>query len=60
MSTLNTRVDGETSAFLERLSRQTGRIKPEVVREALAELRVEFHRRPPAVQDNGPFDRVLA
>ncbi|MGH7987455.1 MAG: ribbon-helix-helix protein, CopG family [Candidatus Binataceae bacterium] len=39
MATLNIRVDAETSAFLERLSRQTGRTKSEVVREALVELR---------------------
>jgi hypothetical protein len=39
MSTLNVRVDPETASFLERIARQTGRTKSEIVREALQALR---------------------
>ena len=48
MATLNVRVDPETAAFLERLSRQTGRTKSEVVRDALESLRRHGARRAPA------------
>jgi hypothetical protein len=39
MSTLNLRVDAETAAFLERVARQTGRTKSEIVRDALEAFR---------------------
>lgn len=39
MTTLNVRVDSETASFLERIARQTGRTKSEVVRDALQALR---------------------
>ncbi|MGH7836990.1 MAG: ribbon-helix-helix protein, CopG family [Steroidobacteraceae bacterium] len=39
MSALNVRVTSETAAFLERVARQTGRTKSEVVRQALEALR---------------------
>jgi len=41
MGALNLRVDAGTAAFLERVARQTGRTKSEVVREALEALRKE-------------------
>lgn len=48
MSTLNLRVDAGTAAFLERVARQTGRTKSEIVREALEALRKK-ETRPKAV-----------
>jgi hypothetical protein len=39
MSELNVRIDPEMAALLERLARQSGRTKSEVVREALEILR---------------------
>lgn len=39
MSTLNVRIDPQTAAFLERVARERGLSKSEVVREALAVLR---------------------
>jgi Arc/MetJ-type ribon-helix-helix transcriptional regulator len=39
MSTLNVRIDSETASFVERLARETGRTKSEVVRDALEALR---------------------
>ena len=51
MSTLNVRVDPGTAAFLDRLARQSGRSKSDVVREALEALREHGARRavvPPA------------
>jgi hypothetical protein len=39
VSTLNLRVDAGTAAFLERVARETGRTKSEIVREALEALR---------------------
>ena len=36
---LNVRVDSETAAFLERVARESGLTKSEVVRQALATLR---------------------
>jgi Ribbon-helix-helix protein, copG family len=42
---LNLRVDAGTAAFLERVARQTGRTKSEIVREALDALRKEEIRR---------------
>ncbi len=40
MSELNVRIAPEMAAFLERVARQTGRTKSEVVRDALEALRV--------------------
>jgi hypothetical protein len=48
MSTLNVRVDPETAAFLDRVARQTGRTKSEVVRHALESLRRQGARPSPA------------
>ena len=39
MSELNVRIDPEMAALLERVARQTGRTKSEVVRDALQTLR---------------------
>jgi hypothetical protein len=39
MSELNVRIDAELAALLERVARQTGRTKSEVVRDALETLR---------------------
>ena len=39
MSELNVRIDAEMAALLERVARQTGRTKSEVVRDALETLR---------------------
>jgi Arc/MetJ-type ribon-helix-helix transcriptional regulator len=39
MSELNVRIDPEMAALLERVARQTGRTKSEVVRDALETLR---------------------
>jgi Arc/MetJ-type ribon-helix-helix transcriptional regulator len=44
MSALNLRVDARTAAFLERVARQSGRTKSEIVREALEALRKEETR----------------
>lgn len=44
MSALNIRVDSETAAFLERVARQTGRTKSELVRQALEALRKQGAR----------------
>jgi predicted DNA-binding protein len=41
VSALNLRVDAGTAAFLERVARQTGRTKSEIVREALEVFRKE-------------------
>ena len=38
MAELNVRIDSEMAAFLERVARQTGRSKSEVVRDALETL----------------------
>lgn len=38
MAELNVRIDSEMAAFLERVARQTGRSKSEVVRDALEAL----------------------
>ncbi len=38
MGSLNVRVDAETAALVERIARQSGRTKSEVVRQALAAL----------------------
>jgi Arc/MetJ-type ribon-helix-helix transcriptional regulator len=38
MAELNVRIDSEMAAFLERVARQTGRTKSEVVRDALEAL----------------------
>lgn len=40
MGALNVRIDARTAAFLERVARETGRTKSEVVRRALEHLRV--------------------
>jgi predicted transcriptional regulator len=47
MSTLNVRVDADTASFLERLARQTGRTKSDVVRDALQALREQNARSAP-------------
>jgi Ribbon-helix-helix protein, copG family len=39
MSTLNVRIDSQTAALLERVARERGMTKSEVVRQALAALR---------------------
>ena len=44
MSALNLRVDARTAAFLERVARQSGRTKSEIVREALEAFRKEETR----------------
>jgi ribbon-helix-helix CopG family protein len=44
MSTLHIRVDAETAALVERIARQSGRTKSEVVRQALAVLRKHAKR----------------
>ncbi len=41
MTALNVRVDPGTAAFLDRLARESGRSKSEVVRQALEALREE-------------------
>ena len=41
MSALNVRIDPETAAFLERIARERGRSKSDVVREALEALRAQ-------------------
>lgn len=51
MSALSVRVDPSTAAFLDRLARESGRNKSDVVREALEALRKRGARRaavPPA------------
>jgi hypothetical protein len=51
MSELNVRIDAVMAALLERIARQTGRTKSEVVREALETLRargVHGAAKPPA------------
>lgn len=51
MSELNVRIDPEMAALLERVARQTGRTKSEVVRDALEMLRARGDRvaaKPPA------------
>ena len=44
MAALNVRVDARTAAFLERIARETGSTKSEVVRRALENLRVQGTR----------------
>lgn len=46
VSTLNVRVDPGTAAFLDRLARESGRSRSDVVREALEALREHGVRRP--------------
>lgn len=46
MSALNVRIDPQTAAFLERVARERGLSKSEVVREALAKLRAKSARTP--------------
>ena len=45
MSELNVRIDPEMAALLERVARQTGRTKSEVVRDALETLRARGSQR---------------
>jgi hypothetical protein len=45
MSELNVRIDPEMAALLERIARQTGRTKSEVVRDALETLRARHSGR---------------
>jgi hypothetical protein len=42
MSIIKVRVDTETASLLERIARQTGRTKSEVVRDALQALRNQY------------------
>lgn len=44
MAALNVRVDSATAAFLDRIARETGRSKSDVVREALAAMRDQLAR----------------
>ena len=44
MGTLNIRIDPQTAAFLERIARERGLTKSEVVREALATLQEKTTR----------------
>ena len=46
MSALNVRIDPQTAAFLERVARERGLSKSEVVRQALAKLREKSVRAP--------------
>ena len=46
MATLNVRLDAESAAFLERITRESGRSKSEVVRQALNALRQHEAKRP--------------
>jgi hypothetical protein len=47
MSALNVRVDPSTASFLDRVARETGRTKSDVVRQALETLREQANRRAP-------------
>jgi hypothetical protein len=47
MSALNVRIDPQTAAFLERIARESGLTKSEVVRQALATLREKKARTAP-------------
>jgi hypothetical protein len=44
MGALNVRIDPQTAAFLERIARERGLTKSEVVRQALANLRAQDAR----------------
>lgn len=44
MAALNIRIDAQTAAFLERVARERGLTKSEVVRQALATLRAQDKR----------------
>jgi hypothetical protein len=46
MGALNVRIDPQTAAFLERVARERGLTKSEVVRQALAALRTQGPRTP--------------
>jgi hypothetical protein len=48
MGALNVRIDPETAAFLERIARERGLTKSEVVRQALETLRKKTKRSPSA------------
>jgi len=52
MSALNVRVDPGTASFLDRVARETGRTKSEVVRQALESLREQANRRAPVPPAN--------
>jgi Arc/MetJ-type ribon-helix-helix transcriptional regulator len=54
MGALNVRIDPQTAAFLERVARERGLTKSEVVRQALATLRKQ--KRPAAAAT--PYERI--
>jgi Arc/MetJ-type ribon-helix-helix transcriptional regulator len=54
VAALNIRIDAETAAFLDRIARQRGLTKSEVVRQALATLRKK-DARPSAAT---PYERM--
>lgn len=54
MAALNIRIDAETAAFLDRIARERGLTKSEIVRQALATLRKQ--KRPAAAAT--PFERM--
>jgi Arc/MetJ-type ribon-helix-helix transcriptional regulator len=54
MGALNVRIDPQTAAFLERVARERGLTKSEVVRQALANLRAQDARPSRAT----PYERM--
>ena len=54
MTALNIRIDAETASFLDRIAREQGLTKSEIVRQALAVLRKQ--KRPAAAAT--PFERM--
>jgi Arc/MetJ-type ribon-helix-helix transcriptional regulator len=54
MGALNVRIDPQTAAFLERVARETGLTKSEVVRQALATMREQRTR----ATASTPYERV--
>jgi len=52
VSALNVRVDPGTASFLDRVARETGRTKSEVVRQALEALQEQGDRRAPVAPAN--------
>jgi Ribbon-helix-helix protein, copG family len=54
VAALNIRIDAETAAFLDRMARERGLTKSEVVRQALATLRKQKTRAVNAT----PFERM--
>jgi hypothetical protein len=54
VAALNIRIDAETAAFLDRIARERGLTKSEIVRQALVTLRKQ--KRPTAVAT--PYERM--